>query len=418
MAWGEIKVEEKRLLFVEDCQKNAFSMAELCRKYEISRKNGYKWLNRYINEGEDGLKNRSKAPFKQARATDPGVVRAILELKFKWPKWGPKKIRATLARNDPSILWPSNTTIGNLFSRHGLTVSRKLRRRLAIRTNPLVHCAQANDVWCMDYKGWWTTKDGQKCEPFTLIDACTRYLIRCNKLLANDTENTWAILQAAFHEYGLPVYLRSDNGPPFATTGAGRLSPLSVRIIKAGVIPEWIEPANPQQNGRLERMHLTLKQDSARPEELELIEQMAKLCEFQEYYNNIRPHEGIGQQRPCDIYQPSGRLYTGHLKSPEYSSDHKVGRVKSCGKMSLRGREVYIGRTLSGEPIGLKESEKGLEAYFGPIFLGLINENCELVIERSKPRRSTRKFSKKCEMVEIEEKEARNAFGSEKIAFE
>jgi hypothetical protein len=163
-----------------------------------------------------------------------------------------------------------------------------------------------------------------------------------------------------------------------------------VRIVKAGVIPDWIDPSSPQQNGRLERMHLTLKQDAARPDDLDLEEQIMKLREFQEYYNNIRPHEGIGQQRPCDVYQPSSRLYSGRLKSPEYSSDYKVGRVKSCGKMSLRGREVYVGRTLSGEPIGLKETEEGLKAYFGPIFLGLVNENCELIVERRKIRRPTR----------------------------
>lgn len=390
MAWGEVKVEEKRRLFIEACLGKTSSMAELCRQYEISRKNGYKWLNRYLEEGEEGLKDRSKAPSVQAGATEAEIVRAILELKFKYLQWGPKKIRAALERGDPSILWPSKTTIGNLFGKHGLTIARKLRRRLAVRTVPLAHCQQPNDVWCMDFKGWWMTKDGQKCEPFTLIDGCSRYLIRCNKLFTNDTENTWAVLDSAFRECGLPTHLRSDNGPPFATCGAGRLSPLSVRVIKAGVMPDWIDPASPQQNGRLERMHLTLKQDAARPDDLELEEQITKLWEFQDYYNNVRPHEGLGQQRPCDVYYPSSRLYTGRLNSPEYSSGYKVGRVKSCGKMSLRGQEVYLGRALSGEPIGLKETEEGLEAYFGPIFLGLINEACELVIERRKTRRPAR----------------------------
>jgi putative transposase len=399
MAWGVINVEEKRKLFIESCLNKELSMAELCRQYEISRKNGYKWINRYLQEGEKGLADRSKARRTQEGATETEVIEAILALKFLWLNWGPKKIRSTLERDNPSILWPSRTTIGKIFSRYGLTVARKLRRRLPARTTPLAHCQQPNDVWCMDFKGWWTTKDGQKCEPFTLIDGSSRYLLRCNKLFANDTENTWAVLDSAFRECGLPTYLRSDNGPPFATCGAGRLSPLTVRIVKAGVIPDWIDPSSPQQNGRLERMHLTLKQDVARPDDLDLEEQIMKLHEFQEYYNNIRPHEGIGQQRPCDVYQPSSRLYSGRLKSPEYSSEYKVGRVKSCGKMSLRGREVYVGRTLSGEPIGLKETEEGLKAYFGPIFLGLVNEDCELVVERRKTRRPAR--SK--EVVDIQE---------------
>jgi putative transposase len=392
MAWGVSNVGEKRQLFIEGCLEKTVSMADLCRQYEISRKNGYKWLNRYLEEGEKGLKDRSKARLSQPEAIEDEIVQAILKLKFQWLKWGPKKIRATLERNDPSILWPSKTTIGKLFSKHGLTVARKLRRRLPIRTTPLAHCHQPNDVWCMDFKGWWMTKDGQKCEPFTLIDASSRYLVRCNKLLANDTENAWAVLDSAFRECGLPVYLRSDNGPPFATCGAGRLSPLSVRIIKAGVIPDWIDPASPQQNGRLERMHLTLKQDAARPDDLELEEQITKLWEFQEYYNNVRPHEGIGQKRPCDVYYPSSRLYTGCLKSPEYPSGYKIGKVKSCGKVSLRGGEVYVGRALSGEPIGLKETEEGLEVYFGHVFLGLINEAGGLIIEREKGRKPTRKI--------------------------
>lgn len=393
MAWGVTNVEEERQSFIEACLKKTVSMAELCRQYKISRKNGYKWLNRYFQEGKEGLKDRHKAPFNQAGATEAEIVQTILELKFQWLKWGPKKIRADLERNNPSITWPSKTTIGKIFSRHGLTIARKLRRRLPARTAPLAHSQQPNDVWCMDFKGWWMTKDGKKCEPFTLIDACSRYLVRCNKLLVNDTENVWAVLDLAFREYGLPLYLRSDNGPPFATCGAGRLSPLSVRVVKAGVIPDWIDPASPQQNGRQERMHLTLQQDAAKPDDLELEEQIIKLWEFQDYYNNVRPHESIGQQRPCDVYYPSSRLYTGRLKSPEYPSGYKIGKVKSCGKMSLRGGEIYVGRTLSGEPIGLKETEKGLEAYFGPIFLGLVNEACELAIERRKTRRSTKKPS-------------------------
>jgi transposase InsO family protein len=393
MAWGEVRVAEERKSFIEACLEKKSSMAELCRQYSISRKNGYKWLNRYLKEGEDGLIDRSRAPLVQAGATEDELVQAILETRLEWSDWGPKKIKADLEKRYPSISWPSTTTIGNWLTRHGLTVARKLRRRLAARTNPLAHCQESNDVWCMDFKGWWMTQDGQKCEPFTLTDGASRFLLRCLRLDRNDTEHVWGVLDAAFSEFGLPRFLRSDNGPPFATCGAGRLSGLSVKLIKAGVIPEWIDPGKPQQNGRHERMHQTLKKGTATPPQPTLEEQEMKFEEFVEYFNFIRPHEALGQKTPADVYCPSGRAWNRRFKSPEYPKDFMIRKVRIGGQISWKGENPFINHALTNEPVGLKEIENGsFEVYYGPIILGTIDNNQEFNVPKDKSRRRGKKL--------------------------
>jgi transposase InsO family protein len=382
MAWKEVKVDQQRKLFIEVYLQNNFSMAALCRQFGISRPIGYKWVERYRNEGFEGLVNRSRAPLNQSQETDPSLVREILKMKFRQLDWGPKKVRGRLMIEQPNIIWPSTTTIGKIFDKYGLTVHRKYRKRFAAKTDPLSHANDSNDVWSVDFKGWWMTKDGEKCDPFTLTDNYSRFLLRCLKLEINDGDHAWAILETAFREYGLPNYIRSDNGPPFATSGVGRLSALSVKLIKAGVMPEWIEPGNPQQNGRHERMHGVLQREAVFPE-LNLQDQQEKLIKFQNYYNFERPHEALGQVTPGSVYRVSQRSWNGRLKPPEYPDDYKIGKVKSCGKMSWNCREIYVGRVLSGELLGLEKNEEGLfRVYFGPIFLGTITKEYELEVPR------------------------------------
>lgn len=386
MAWGVTKVEDRRKEFIDACLKGEQSMAELCRLYEISRKNGYKWINRF-KEGDHSLKDRGRAPLKQALETDPEVVRKILEVKFQFNKWGPKKVLGYLKTIFPDVNWPSTTTIGNLFDKNGLVVPRKYRRRVPGKTVPLSHCKQSNDVWCADFKGWFLVGDGSKCEPFTLTDASSRYLLRCLTLNKNDTEHVWAVIDCAFREYGLPLFFRHDNGSPFATCGVGRMSALSIKLIKSGVTPEWIDPGKPQQNGRHERMHQTLKSEVANPPEQTLKKQERRLKEFRNCYNHVRPHEALNQKTPGSIYRPSERRWNGVLKSPEYSSDYIVRKARYCGSIKLHGDEIYLGAVLSREPIGLKEKEDGsFTVYYGPIILGEINHDNEFKMPQGNKR--------------------------------
>jgi putative transposase len=387
MAWGEVQVMNQREAFIKDCQSEILTFAEICKRYEISRKTGYKWFNRYNNDCINGLANLSRAPKTQAGATDHNLVKQILGLKHLRPTWGPKKILAELERNSLGLDWPSVTTIGNILDKHGLVIRRKYRHRFAKKDILLVDAEHSNDVWCMDFKGWSTTKDGVKFDPFTLTDKRTRFLLRCLKLHENNTEHVWAVLEIAFREYGLPLYLRSDNGPPFAANTAGRVSRLAVLLIKVGVLPQWIEPGNPQQNGQHERMHLTMKEEGIIPKLLTLDEQTMKLREFRDYFNFQRPHEAIGQQYPGDIYTPSPRIWNGKLNPLEYTADYKIGKVRSGGKMRWKGVDVFISRSLEGEYVGVKENEENkLVVYFGPIILGTL-VNHELLFERNPSRK-------------------------------
>jgi hypothetical protein len=244
----------------------------------------------------------------------------------------------------------------------------------------------------MDFKGWSVTTDHHKFDPFTLTDQYSRYLLKALKLDFNTLEHVWALLDIAFREYGLPLTIRSDNGPPFATCAPGRFSLLAIRLVKAGVMPEWIEPGKPQQNGRHERMHLTMKQECISLE-LTKEEQVNRLKRFQEFYNFERPHEAIGQKTPGSLYVPSKRIWNGRLQPFEYSSDYKVSaKVGTCGKVQWKGETIYISRVFTGERLGIKEGENGLEVYFGPYFLATIKNGNELEVIR---RSTRRKYQKK-----------------------
>ena len=309
----------------------------------------------------------------QAKKTNERLEQQILEVKHRYPTWGPKKILAVLRTNYPEERWPSDTTIGNILSRHGLVESRKYRKRMPAKTDPLSHCHAPNDVWCIDFKGWFLTKERLKCEPLTISDAHSRYLFYCSKLQSGKESDVWDVLNMLFYENGLPKFLRHDNGPPFATTGAGRLSRLSIKLIKAGVIPEWIDPGKPYQNSRHERMHRTLKAEGIIPLQLTIEEQQIKFKDFIQYFNFERPHEAIGQKYPGNVYIPSNRHWNGDFRSPEYDNTYLVKRVRERGQLSLNGVDIYIGKTLRDEFVGLKEDDNGdFSVHYGPVFLGII----------------------------------------------
>ena len=371
MPWEETCVMDRRMSFIAACLAGEESVSSLCRQFAVSRKTGNKWLARYRSEGAAGLADRSRAPRSNARAIDDAVVQAVIGLRHRRPTWGPRKIKAWLEDRCPEQVWPAASTIGELFDRQGLTRHRKRRRRSAPQTAPLGVCAAPNDVWCADFKGWFLTGDGTHVEPFTLSDAHSRFLLRCEAVGRADEAHVWPILAGAFREYGLPTALRSDNGPPFASLAVAGLSRLAVKLIKAGVRPERIAPGRPQQNGRHERLHLTLKQDTASPPGRSLAEQMGRFARFQEDYNTERPHEALGQRPPGRVYRPSPRAFDGVLRAPDYPAEAAVRRVRHAGTIKWRGEELFISEALAREPVGLfPVTDDVWLLKYGPVVLG------------------------------------------------
>jgi putative transposase len=387
MGWTETCAVDERMRFMLAVQEHEESFAAVCRRFGVSRRVGYKWLARYEAEGAAGLFDRSRAPLCRPRRIADDIVERCLEVRRAHPTWGPLKVRAFLTRKSGKTDWPAASTIGELFDREGLTVKRKLRRRSPPSSAPFADCEAANDTWCIDFKGWFLTGDGKRCEPLTITDAHSRYLLRCQALARSDTDHVWPVLDAAFREFGLPNTMRSDNGSPFASRGAGGLSRLSVRLIKAGVTPERIAPGKPQQNGRHERMHLTLLQSVASPPARTMREQHERFRSFRQIYNEERPHQALDNATPADRYEASPRPFNGVLRKPEYGDDQDVRSVRRNGDIKWRGNTIYISEALVGEPVGLSENETGWTVSYGPILLGTID--CRSGRLR-KPKRKTK----------------------------
>ena len=372
--------------FVMAVEQRGEPFAALCRRFNVSRKTGYKWLGRYEELGVEGLADLSRAPHEHPQAVSAEIAERCLAVRWAHPSWGPVKVRAYLERRAAGTCWPAASTIGVLFERAGLTVRRKFRRRSPPSSAPFAQCGGPNDVWCIDFKGWFLTGDGTRCEPLTLCDAHSRYLLRCQAMGRTDTAHAWPVLDAALREFGLPKVLRSDNGPPFASTGAAGLSQLAVKVIKAGVLPERIAPGKPQQNGRLERLHLTLLKDTADPPARSLRQQIERFRIFQRVYNEERPHEALGHDTPAAHYVASSRFFDGVLREPEYGSDQVVRRVRPNGEIRWRGREIYISAALVGEPVGIAEDQNGdFSLVFGPIALGTVTRGGDRL---RKPKRA------------------------------
>jgi putative transposase len=386
MAWELKKVEDQRKELVEAYLKGVVTMTELCTRFGVSRKTAYKWLNRYKFFGIGGLKDHSKAPHDPNRSFSQEDINMAIDLKLKHRTWGPKKVLAKLNQVYPRMKWPSPTRLYEIFKEQHLVTSRRIRNRVPA-THPLVEVNGSNDVWTADFKGWFLTQNHEKCEPFTITDGFSRYLIRCDHLAKKSTEYVWPIIEEAFREYGLPHRLRTDNGPPFGSTGVGRLTQLSINLIKAGVIPEWINPGHPEENGRHERFHSTLKQTIADPPAATLQEQLERIVAFQEEYNFERPHEALNMSTPASCYQKSTKIWDGILRAPEYDTkEMDVRKVGQNGGIWFKQAEYYLGSSLTGEYVGLKEGEeKGkLEVYYGPVYLGKITVGCAHSLEKPK----------------------------------
>ncbi len=391
MPWEFKKVEDKRKELIE-AYLDGISMTELSKRYKVSRKTAYKWYNRYMELGpEEGLKDLSRAPHSPTRTFTDEQIEEALNLKLKKRNWGPKKVLARLKRDHPEEEWPSTTWLYEIFKEHHLITPRRLRKRLPA-THPLGDVNQSNDVWMADFKGWFLTEDNNKCEPLTITDGYSRFLISCYHLAKKSTDYVWPIFEEAFKEYGLPKRIRTDNGPPFGCIGVGRLTRLSINMIKAGVIPEWINPGHPEENGRHERFHLTLKQAVADPAAKNLKEQIARMKAFQEEYNFERPHEALGLDTPSNHYYCSNRKWDGILRPPEYDTKSMIVRkVCQSGCIWLKQKEYYFGNSLTGEHVGIKETDLGeLEVYYGPVYLGKL-KNDSLEKPKLRPKKIIRR---------------------------
>jgi putative transposase len=312
MPWRQTCQMDQRTQFIARVLAGGDEMTALCREYWISRKTGYKWLGRYRREGAAGLMERSHAPVQHGQAHDIAVVQAVLGLRERWRHWGPKKLRVKLSELHPELAVPAASTIGDWLRREGL-VGRSRRRHCP---KPFATVAVANNMWCTDFKGWFGTADGRRCDPFTLSDAHSRYLLRCQAVPHPDEQSVRPIFEAAFQEHGLPRAIRSDNGLPFASTGVGGLSRLAIWWIKLGIRPARILAGKPQQNGRHERVHRTLNQETARPPTDSLPAQQRRFDDFRAVYNNERPHEALGPKTPASLYQPSPRPYPERVDDP------------------------------------------------------------------------------------------------------
>ena len=375
LPWKETSVELERLRFIERYAAGRETVAELCREFEISRKTGHKLIGRYEAHGEDGLLDRSRAPYHHPNATPREVAERIVEAKREHPTWGPKKIVARLSSVEPDVAWPSPSTAGRILNRAGMVGRRKRGRRSARWAEPFAHAEHPNDVWSIDLKGWFRTGDGRRVDPLTVQDAMSRYLLVCDGLDRPAGPEVKRSVERAFREYGLPRVIRTDNGPPFAGVGLGGLSPVSAWWVKLGIVPERIEPGHPEQNGRLERLHRTLKAETASPPRANRRGQRRAFDRFRHSYNVERPHEALGQRPPGLLYTPSFRPYPARVSSPEYGSGVMVRSVRSNGEIKWKGELLFISASLKGEPVGLAQrDERTWTIQFGPLLIGILDD--------------------------------------------
>ena len=372
MPWQEVRPMDQKLLFVADNLRRVTSFSELCHRYGISRKTGYKWVARYQDIGFDGLFDQSRRPLGHPRQTPYAVCKEIIKLrKSRRDPLGAKKIRVLLKQKYPEWTIPSETTIYNILSKEGLIRAPKRRKRVAPGQQPFSAVHHPNDVWSADFKGQFKTKDGVWCYPLTIMDHQTRYLLACQNLTGTRFQQTQEAFKSLFQEYGLPWRIRTDNGVPFASRSPGGLSRLSKWWIRLGITPERIEPGKPQQNGRHERMHRTLKQASAIPPAANPDLQQQAFDVFRDQYNTDRPHESLEQQTPASAYYSSGRPMPETLPELEYPAHVRISLVNHNGVIYHQGHRVYIAGLLSGERVGVEEVADGVwDVYFGPVKLG------------------------------------------------
>jgi transposase InsO family protein len=376
MPWKEIRAVDQRLQFLSSYQKEEMSLTDLCHEYGISRPTAYKWIKRYNEVGPEGLLDLSRRPHGCSHATSLKLENEILALRKRFPSWGARKLKARLEKKNPNVVWPAASTIGQILRRAGLTNPLRKRRRTTPYSEPFAEVTAPNQLWCMDFKGWFRTGNGHRCDPFTITDAYSRYLIRCQAVTRMDTAHVLAICEDAMREYGVPDRIRTDNGNPFSGTGVMGLSRLSLNWVRLGIVHERIQPGKPQQNGRHERMHRTLKQDTTNPSAKTVPAQQKRFDEFVRVYNHERPHEALRNETPGSVYVPSTRLLPRYTKAHRYPDSFQTRRVNDAGDISWHKNRVFISQVFRGEDIALEKIEENLyRVHFCSLEIGAFDAN-------------------------------------------
>jgi len=375
MPWKEQHTVDQRMAFVLAYMQRRVTMAELCREFGVSRKTGYKWTQRFLDGGAPNLLNRATVPRQAPHAVAADVVATIVALRKRYPTWGPKKLDTYLKREKPKLERPSRSTMANILKRNDLVKERTPRRRTPQSTFPLAMAIDSNAIWCADFKGKFRVAR-RYCHPLTITDAWSRFVLRNEPLEGERTEASRQVFESAFREFGLPWRMRTDNGAPFASTAIGGLSSLSVWWVKLGILPERINLGHPEQNGRHERMHRTLKAEVASPPAAEWEEQRRMLMQWRQEFNEVRPHEALeDMQTPASIYRPSLRQYPEQLGDPDYPDHFELRRVRHTGAISMCDQHVVLSSVLHRECVGLEPIDDGLwHLWFGPVFLGRLQE--------------------------------------------
>jgi len=381
MPWKELCALELREQMIQEWLSREYGVTELSHRYNVSRKTVYKWIERHEAKGLEGLEELSRAPHTHPNATSEEMATAIMEMKIRKMNWGPKKILAKLRSDFPDVRWPAVSTGNEILKRRGFVQPRKYRHHTPRYTEPFLSCDASNRVWSADYKGQFRMGDGKLCYPLTVSDNYSRYLLGCRGLTRPTFDQTRPCFEWIFRHNGLPEAIRTDNGTPFASIGLGGLSRLSVWFIQLGIRPERIESGCPEQNGRHERMHRTLKQETATPPRRNMGEQQKAFNRFQIEYNQERPHEALGQRLPGSVYCKSSRPFRPGPLKIEYDTDATIRSVHTNGCIKWNSSVIFLSETLIGEYVALTQLDNHLWAVsysFHP--LGILDERRMIIL--------------------------------------
>ncbi len=375
MPWSQTSPMDQKTQFIADDLRDRLSMTDLCELYGVSRKTGYTWVDRYLTHGPQGLDERSRRPSTSPRNTPDHVVAALLDARRRHPSWGAKKLLSILSQLHPRWPWPARSTVCDILNRHGLVPKKRQRRAIGHPGKPTSHIGAPNAVWSADFNGHFKTGDGRYCYPLTITDGYSRFLLSCQALSSTSVAEAKPVFTRVFKEFGLPQRIRTDNGVPFATNTLGRLSQLSAWWVRLGILPEFIEPGKPHQNGRHERMHRTLKAETTRPPGATLRAQQQKFTHFRAEFNHERPHEALDMRTPAACYQPSPRKMPHKLPPLEYPDRFEGRYVSANGGIRWNHQWVNVSHVCVGAYVGLEEIDEGVwTVYFGPLKLGRLLE--------------------------------------------